>query len=177
MYFIKCYYSVCWEVSLYLLIVFVVFFFSSRRRHTRCALLTGVQTCALPILDAYARDIERLLYAFDQPVTLVGASRGGQSSLVGGSRHPDRVSLIMLADVAPIIANDGVDRFRAFFWASAEGFESVDHAAEALTIHLDQPRLDDASGLTKARSEEHTSELQSLMRISYAVFCLKKKTT
>src|SRR3546814_6939074 len=27
------------------------------------------------------------------------------------------------------------------------------------------------------RSEEHTSELQSLMRISYAVFCLKKKTT
>src|SRR3546814_1342499 len=29
----------------------------------------------------------------------------------------------------------------------------------------------------KLRSEEHTSELQSLMRISYAVFCLKKKTT
>src|SRR3546814_3205994 len=28
-----------------------------------------------------------------------------------------------------------------------------------------------------SRSEEHTSELQSLMRISYAVFCLKKKTT
>src|SRR3546814_8066698 len=30
---------------------------------------------------------------------------------------------------------------------------------------------------TPPRSEEHTSELQSLMRISYAVFCLKKKTT
>src|SRR3546814_2253451 len=29
----------------------------------------------------------------------------------------------------------------------------------------------------RTRSEEHTSELQSLMRISYAVFCLKKKTT
>src|SRR3546814_955874 len=29
----------------------------------------------------------------------------------------------------------------------------------------------------KRRSEEHTSELQSLMRISYAVFCLKKKST
>src|SRR3546814_7147849 len=29
----------------------------------------------------------------------------------------------------------------------------------------------------ESRSEEHTSELQSLMRISYAVFCLKKKTT
>src|SRR3546814_5028400 len=35
-----------------------------------------------------------------------------------------------------------------------------------LTASLDQPR-----------SEEHTSELQSLMRISYAVFCLKKKIT
>src|SRR3546814_7451437 len=33
---------------------------------------------------------------------------------------------------------------------------------------------DEARGLT-LRSEEHTSELQSLMRISYAVFCLKKK--
>src|SRR3546814_3075976 len=30
--------------------------------------------------------------------------------------------------------------------------------------------------LARSRSEEHTSELQSLMRISYAVFCLKKKT-
>src|SRR3546814_6596877 len=32
-------------------------------------------------------------------------------------------------------------------------------------------------GVVEARSEEHTSELQSLMRISYAVFCLKKKNT
>src|SRR3546814_9557080 len=30
---------------------FVFFFFSSRRRHTRCALVTGVQTCALPICE------------------------------------------------------------------------------------------------------------------------------
>src|SRR3546814_4200555 len=34
-----------------------------------------------------------------------------------------------------------------------------------------------ARGATASRSEEHTSELQSLMRISYAVFCLKKKKT
>src|SRR3546814_3921112 len=34
-----------------------------------------------------------------------------------------------------------------------------------------------ASGKARERSEEHTSELQSLMRISYAVFCLKKKTS
>src|SRR3546814_19146614 len=34
-----------------------------------------------------------------------------------------------------------------------------------------------APALGRRRSEEHTSELQSLMRISYAVFCLKKKNT
>src|SRR3546814_5844071 len=34
----------------------------------------------------------------------------------------------------------------------------------------------ESSGPVTVRSEEHTSELQSLMRISYAVFCLKKKT-
>src|SRR3546814_1731802 len=36
-------------------VVFFFFFFSSRRRHTRCALVTGVQTCALPILDQGTR--------------------------------------------------------------------------------------------------------------------------
>src|SRR3546814_3460486 len=33
----------------------VLFFFSSRRRHTRCALVTGVQTCALPIYPVEAK--------------------------------------------------------------------------------------------------------------------------
>src|SRR3546814_7422243 len=37
--------------------------------------------------------------------------------------------------------------------------------------------LQDSVGEARERSAEHTSELQSLMRISYAVFCLKKKTT
>src|SRR3546814_9836607 len=45
---------------------------------------------------------------------------------------------------------------------------------------LESGRLDEARPAYERaveRSEEHTSELQSLMRISYAVFCLKKKTT
>src|SRR3546814_2446660 len=37
------------------------------------------------------------------------------------------------------------------------------------------PRSASGAPLPRTRSEEHTSELQSLMRISYAVFCLKKK--
>src|SRR3546814_10351787 len=40
--------------------IMFVFFFSSRRRHTRCALVTGVQTCALPIWPfAFGQSIER----------------------------------------------------------------------------------------------------------------------
>src|SRR3546814_7434091 len=44
-------------------------------------------------------------------------------------------------------------------------------------VLVQHPLLDDGGvgELTGERSEEHTSELQSLMRISYAVFCLKKK--
>src|SRR3546814_4234905 len=56
--------------------------------------------------------------------------------------------------------------------------------AGVILMNLDGPALDlraDASDVDTVtagepkRSEEHTSELQSLMRISYAVFCLKKK--
>src|SRR3546814_3020909 len=36
-------------VKSFCMLIFFFFFFSSRRRHTRCALVTGVQTCALPI--------------------------------------------------------------------------------------------------------------------------------
>src|SRR3546814_2966832 len=45
-----------------------------------------------------------------------------------------------------------------------------------LTLERAGARAEATSGLL-CRSEEHTSELQSLMRISYAVFCLKKKNT
>src|SRR3546814_5574450 len=42
-------------------------------------------------------------------------------------------------------------------------------------LHDIRPELRLIAALRQCRSEEHTSELQSLMRISYAVFCLKKK--
>src|SRR3546814_2650714 len=51
----------------------------------------------------------------------------------------------------------------------AEAEATIDGGAESLILHRDGDAV-------RARSEEHTSELQSLMRISYAVFCLKKKT-
>src|SRR3546814_2869422 len=58
--------------------------------------------------------------------------------------------------------------------------EVVVRAAEAgvgtmVTICTRLTALDRVLSIAERRSEEHTSELQSLMRISYAVFCLKKK--
>src|SRR3546814_4858166 len=50
------------------------------------------------------------------------------------------------------------------------------HGLVARGHHIER-RVRQQPGAACARSEEHTSELQSLMRISYAVFCLKKKNT
>src|SRR3546814_3039746 len=55
-----------------------------------------------------------------------------------------------------------------------------DHVLQPLALAGDLGRqigVVDPADRRIARSEEHTSELQSLMRISYAVFCLKKKNT
>src|SRR3546814_6535030 len=49
-------------------------------------------------------------------------------------------------------------------------------AGRLLLPRAHQPGVGKADIMTVERSEEHTSELQSLMRISYAVFCLTKKT-
>src|SRR3546814_3622051 len=48
--------------------------------------------------------------------------------------------------------------------------------ANPLPEHIRLKRHDEWIDKLRRRSEEHTSELRSLMRISYAVFCLKKKT-
>src|SRR3546814_13041425 len=56
------------------LVMLCCFFFSSRRRHTRCALVTGVQTCALPIymrlrtryVDEQATDLDDALARIDK---------------------------------------------------------------------------------------------------------------
>src|SRR3546814_3210781 len=130
-----------------MLICFVFFFFSSRRRHTRCALVTGVQTCALPILKRGKTDRRE------------GEIRGSNPCRRSDDREPG-----------------------AF---SRQGFKMLGQSADReVAVHALRPRFSlckrrimkmcDFCGLS-TRSEEHTSELQSLMRISYAVFCLKQK--
>src|SRR3546814_16817378 len=65
----------------YVWFVFVVFFFSSRRRHTRCALVTGVQTCALPICG------DRLLERREDPVAAALAFFAAQRVVAGNDRR------------------------------------------------------------------------------------------
>src|SRR3546814_7401192 len=72
------------------------FFFSSRRRHTRCALVTGVQTCALPISTLEEK-------------SLGAVQKGGQVPLVDVRRYGGEAVLPGLTLLeAP--GNDAVDR-------------------------------------------------------------------
>src|SRR3546814_10394977 len=67
----------------------------------------------------------------------------------------------------------GIDAGTLRGWAGVVGWEALLNRAGTTFRKLPDA---DKAGIDEARSEEHTSELQSLMRISYAVFCLKKKT-
>src|SRR3546814_4165453 len=69
-------------------------------------------------------------------------------------------------------ANDGVSLSQTAESALQELTNNLQRVREPPAADLDRAEL---RGAAAARSEEHTSELQSLMRISYAVFCLKKK--
>src|SRR3546814_4868909 len=77
---------------------------------------------------------------------------------------------------------DQTDGARIFLVAGRADVAADEQAARA--GHRYRARIDGAGGARHSartdqgdRSEEHTSELPSLMRISYAVFCLKKNTT
>src|SRR3546814_5094224 len=69
----------------------------------------------------------------------------------------------------------GIVEQRRGVGAAAYRIDRVEHAAGQVARGLEHQMLEQMRKAA-ARSEEHTSELQSLMRISYAVFCLKKKT-
>src|SRR3546814_9889459 len=69
------------------------------------------------------------------------------------------------------------DGIRETLWPARDGASAAQPAHDDARVEHRQrcdPRLQGTR--PRLRSEEHTSELQSLMRISYAVFCLKKKT-
>src|SRR3546814_3353472 len=146
---------------------FLCFFLSSRRRHTRCALVTGVQTCALPIC-----------LALDRAVAVARGQRRAEA-------HPDRARPHVEEAFRIQHRARALDRHRHHVHAGVDrGLERATlesgHRARAAARALgeDAQAAAGAQQLGRlARSEEHTSELQSLMSTSYAVFCLKKKKT
>src|SRR3546814_7325326 len=101
-----------------------------------------------------------------------------------GREHPDgvRIAALLEGAVAEVIVGPGVvliERNRLFEVDLGQGVAALIHQHDAAPDIVVgdvwiQPQRDFDVG---QRSEEHTSELQSLMRISYAVFCLKKNTT
>src|SRR3546814_16857869 len=121
-------------VTLRLLHVFCsyVFFFSSRRRHTRCALVTGVQTCALPIWhlpdpqsrhDREAEAAARLMAWIVPLVPLVGAA-----AVVMSRRRP-HVAATVAVTAAATAAGAG-------WWAAATAATGTWRWGEGLRLEL-----------------------------------------
>src|SRR3546814_2179161 len=89
--------------------------------------------------------------------------------LFGGALDRDQVRQLGLIDQALDKLVDGA------VFANATRDFGLTVNEEMIRHHiLSERAFHDARGQFDRRSEEHTSELQSLMRISYAVFCLKK---
>src|SRR3546814_1041702 len=130
--------------------LFLLFFFSSRRRHTSCALVTGVQTCALPISRGRRSGRAACRAA-------AGPFRRRRSAACRRNAPRCRKCCRHTA------CNFRLDR------GSSHGFPKNGQKNLSPSASCSIPSV-------SHRSEEHTSELQSLMRISYAVLCLKKKT-
>src|SRR3546814_1274740 len=69
-----------------------------------------------------------------------------------------------------------ITKLRAEGYAISGSYDAADVVLVNTCGFLDSAKQESLEAIGEAmRSEEHTSELQSLMRISYAVFCLKKK--
>src|SRR3546814_9727826 len=95
---------------------------------------------------------------------------------------PDDADVVLLS----LSGTHGAEGFNGsaaqVHWLNLHGAEPLPKGVAMLFVHAVNPfgfahmlRVNE-NNVDLNRSEEHTSELQSLMRISYAVFCLKKKT-
>src|SRR3546814_10095124 len=138
-----------------------MFFFSSRRRHTRCALVTGVQTCALPICSDPTALRSSPLY-HESLSTMPNATLP-----VRGLGSVGIIADINPYDLPPAALSAGVNvRFEN---------GKITRGPVVRRVYEFEVGFSPAFLLSfpPVRSEEHTSELTSLMRHSYAAFSLK----
>src|SRR3546814_8592511 len=132
-------------------VIFV--FFSSRRRHTRCALVTGVQTCALPIstVASFAGD------DMDAPFARRPGARRGLNRFVWDLKYPGPTKL------------DPALRTQKYkpFANEDEGPAGPDVVPGSYTAVLGVAGAEQAAGVggVKDRSERDTSELTSIKSI------------
>src|SRR3546814_1434710 len=134
---------------------YMILFLSSRRRHTRCALVTGVQTCALPIFGRGLGPVRRIAQA-------IAARAPDDQSPLAADRVPRELSPLT-QEIDDLFAR--IERLRSGekrFLASAA--HEMQTPLAGLRTHADIALR--ASAGPKRRSEEHTSELQSPMPIT-----------
>src|SRR3546814_10096658 len=132
-------------------------FFSSRRRHTRCALVTGVQTCALPI---YPVTPPQVTVRFDAGVAMMKrqVSQAEYAACVsaGACKKLDGALRQAADPTLPVVGVSWLDATAYAAWLSKKTGGHYRLPTYAEWVYAAGPAY---------KSEEHTSELQSLMRI------------
>src|SRR3546814_2794082 len=98
------------------------------------------------------------------------AIRAGNDGVIAlAARHPE---VVPIATVHPYDGQAALDELAR---VAEAGVRVLKIHAHTQGFDVSDPRVEALVRRAGERSEEHTSELQSLMRISYAVFCLKTK--
>src|SRR3546814_2711339 len=139
--------------------------FSSRRRHTRGALVTGVQKCALPILGGRRALRRRAHRSARHPRAGAVAARSDGGKGAGGrgksmTSKGMKIGVIGAGAWGTALAQVAAQGEReVVLWAREPEVVAAINESHENPLFLAGVPL---------RSEEHTSELQSLMRISYA---------
>ena len=88
-------------------------------------------------VDALARDVAAVLDQIGRPVVLIGASMGGLTGIVAARKAgPRKVSGLVLVDVVPRFESEGTHRIRDFMTSHVHGFETLEHAADAIAAYL-----------------------------------------
>lgn len=92
-------------------------------------------------LDALAGDVLAVLAQIGRPVVLIGASMGGLTGIRAAFQAgPQVVTKLVLVDVVPRFEGEGSHRIRDFMVSHVHGFETLEHAADAIAAYLPHRR-------------------------------------
>jgi pimeloyl-ACP methyl ester carboxylesterase len=102
-------------------------------------------------LEHFVEDLFAVLEQLPDKPVLVGASLGGITALLAETAQEESIAkAVILVDVTPRLETEGVDRIIAFMRGGAEGFASIEEAADAVARYLPhRERPKDLSGLAK----------------------------